>query len=428
LISESNDSLKLAGKRGTSSPRNWGALVSGLITATGNFNVQYNFGAIAIALIVMSSVECTSATAEDCRQGHQASWVNGTASATVFAGAIFGQLTMGYAGDIVGRNIAMTLTLSIAALGALLSALLPSGSPQSVYITIIVCRFILGIGLGGIYPLAATKAAEDSAAAKALIVLQAKADAITDAAANPPSSPAKAQAQANNGGSMSISLSNANNPNGGGRGGADASLDENAVDVSSAAWAFFWQAPGAMTPWLIALLMTYGSSNMPMDTRWRLLLGLGTIPASIAVILSFVEARLNARQMEDLMAKIEEAEEAEMDMANAEEDKYLGALTSAMDIENTFMGKESSAGTGNSPSSIPLVQSGGNVTNDNATGAAAAGTTLGLNPKPAHTLRNRNRTGSGFGRFVLHCNALRPARKIIHHHYHVLVVSAVFTW
>lgn len=99
---------------------------------------------------------------------------------------------MGYAGDLFGRNHAMTLTLSLVTFGAIMSAVAPHGSPTSIYATIIVMRFILGVGVGGVYPLAATKAAED-----------------------------------------------------GGAGGE-------AIDLTAASWAFFWQVPGSMvsTEWI----------------------------------------------------------------------------------------------------------------------------------------------------------------------------------
>ena len=67
--------------------------VSRTITAVGNFSIQYNFQAISVALIVMSAEQCTL-TEEMCRDGKQAGWVMGTATATVFAGAILGQLTV----------------------------------------------------------------------------------------------------------------------------------------------------------------------------------------------------------------------------------------------------------------------------------------------------------------------------------------------
>lgn len=105
---------------------------------------------------------------------------------------------MGYAGDLIGRNHAMTLTLGLVTFAATMSAIAPHGSPSSIYATIIVMRFLLGIGVGGVYPLAATKAAED----------------------------------------------------GGARKGGDA------VDLTAASWAFFWQVPGSM----VSL-----STNIPYD-------------------------------------------------------------------------------------------------------------------------------------------------------------------
>ena len=68
---------------------------------------------------------------------------------------------MGYAGDVMGRTKAMAFTLSLVVLGAVLSAAAPTGGPVKIYTAIIISRFILGIGVGGIYPLSATKAAED---------------------------------------------------------------------------------------------------------------------------------------------------------------------------------------------------------------------------------------------------------------------------
>jgi MFS family permease len=55
---------------------------------------------------------------------------------------------MGYAGDVLGRNIAMTITLAIATISTLLSAAVPTGSPTAIYATIIIFRFFLGVGLG----------------------------------------------------------------------------------------------------------------------------------------------------------------------------------------------------------------------------------------------------------------------------------------
>ena len=220
--------------------------LSRIITSLGNFSVQYNFQAIAIALIIMSAEECTLSVA-DCNKGEQAGWVSASSSAVVFAGAITGQLSMGYLGDALGRDQAMTITLALASVGALLSAVLSidSNNATMTYISIVASRFLLGIGLGGVYPLSATKAAED---------------------------------------------------------GADDDAHERegeSVDSTASAKAFFWQSPGSVTPWIIAYLLTY--TGMSADAKWRLLLGLGALPAAIVALLSHIETKAKLRMQKLMM-------------------------------------------------------------------------------------------------------------------------------
>mmetsp|Transcript_15815 Transcript_15815/g.14312 ORF Transcript_15815/g.14312 Transcript_15815/m.14312 type:complete len:578 (+) Transcript_15815:34-1767(+) len=210
-------------------------LASQIITSVSNFSVQYNFQAISVALLIMSDSVCTSSE-KNCKDGIQAPWVSGTLTATVFIGAIVGQLTMGYAGDIFGRNRAMLFTLSLASFGALLSAVVPNGDATSIYAILIAFRFILGIGLGGVYPLSATKAAESG-------------------------------------------------------------NDNGKVDLWTASWAFFWQTPGAMTPWMIAFLMTYGS--LSNDFKWRMILAIGFIPGIIVLISSSLEEKEQLDTLKD---------------------------------------------------------------------------------------------------------------------------------
>lgn len=178
----------------------------------------------------MSATVCTLDD-EECKEGHQADWVKSTASSAVFAGAICGQLLMGYVSDIIGRNAALVFTLSLVSISALLSAVASVGSASAIYTVIIVARFFLGFGAGGVYPLSATKAAEDA-----------------------------------------------------GKGGG--------VDIIAASRAFFWQVPGSMAPWLLALIFSY-SPNISSDTQWRLLLGLGAVPSVLVVILTAYELRLS---------------------------------------------------------------------------------------------------------------------------------------
>ena len=71
-----------------------------------NFCVQYNFQVIAIALLISARVD------------RQQDWVRTQNTSVIFLGCILGQFTMGYAGDLVGRSRALSLTLLIAAAGA----------------------------------------------------------------------------------------------------------------------------------------------------------------------------------------------------------------------------------------------------------------------------------------------------------------------
>lgn len=196
--------------------------LSVIITALSNVSVQYNFTSISVALLMMSSTVCTT-DSTDCNAGIQKEWVKTSATATIFIGAILGQLFMGFAGDKLGRDLAMVITVSLTSFGALLSSLFSIGSPSEIYILIIGFRFVLGIGAGGIYPLSATLAAEDGN-----------------------------------------------------------SVVGNDVNIVSAAKAFFWQIPGCMLPWAFAYCLTF--SNVSDVIKWKLILGLGCIPGFIVLL------------------------------------------------------------------------------------------------------------------------------------------------
>eukprot|EP01035_Chromulina_nebulosa_P011603 gene11603-15499_t len=92
----------------------------------------------------MSEEECTLDQLS-CRHGEQLPWVHSFSSAVIFIGAILGQLSMGYI------------------------AIIPTNNATTVYSAIITLRFFLGIGLGGIFPLTATKSSEDNGDSSGLI-------------------------------------------------------------------------------------------------------------------------------------------------------------------------------------------------------------------------------------------------------------------
>ncbi len=218
VISHDIDDLN---SRQSQRSRRLSRIISKFTTTAGNYSIQYNYQVISVVMMFLSVEACTLTTTQ-CQNGIQQYWVQSSAAAAVFGGSVVGQLTMGYAGDILGVNIAMIITQIIAVIFEILSAFLPSGNPNQIYVTLIVCRFFVGIGLGGIYPLGATMASFGN-----LYELF-------------PKNPTKV------------------------------------------ARAFMWQIPGSVSPWIVAMIIVSFPYNS--DTMWRVLLGIGAIPG-IAVLL-----------------------------------------------------------------------------------------------------------------------------------------------
>ncbi|MGC1287603.1 MAG: MFS transporter, partial [Streptosporangiaceae bacterium] len=82
----------------------------------------------------------------------QVSWLN---SATLLASAV-GAIVFGRIADILGRKRIYGYEVLILAIGALASAFAPN------YTFLLICRIILGIGIGGDYPVSATIMSEYS--------------------------------------------------------------------------------------------------------------------------------------------------------------------------------------------------------------------------------------------------------------------------
>jgi len=88
----------------------------------------------------------------------QDSMVTGSA----LVGAILGQLTFGAAADHLGRRVMYISTALLVCLGAVGSSLATaSGVFGNVYCTLTFWRFVMGVGIGGEYPLAAASVAEN---------------------------------------------------------------------------------------------------------------------------------------------------------------------------------------------------------------------------------------------------------------------------
>src|ERR1700742_19771 len=83
---------------------------------------------------------------------NQVSWLN---SATLLASAV-GALVFGRVADILGRKRIYGFEVLILAAGAIASAFAPN------YTFLLICRIVLGIGIGGRYPASPPLLREDS--------------------------------------------------------------------------------------------------------------------------------------------------------------------------------------------------------------------------------------------------------------------------
>jgi len=183
---------------------------SGFRNGLANLAVQYNYTSIAVAVLLWDKIYSSVP-----------SWSSSVLSSFVFLGSIIGMLTFGYLGDVLGRSAAMKLTLALMVAGALGSAVLSWGGVYTCTVLVAIWRLLLGIGIGGVYPLSAAGAYEDDSSAE---TNSDEASPVSNVA-EVPSVPSSDEQQ------------------------------QKGRRRARAAWALFWQQPGQMLPYMLALLL-----------------------------------------------------------------------------------------------------------------------------------------------------------------------------
>ena len=133
------------------------------LSVLSNFSTAYNVLSISLALDILAKQHPNLTTAD-----------KSLCSSALFAGMIVGQLGGGALGDMLGRHMAMTVVMLLQVCAALISSLscdislgadvLPWAAEGGIHISLFSVlafwRFVLGLGCGGVYPLAATLTAE----------------------------------------------------------------------------------------------------------------------------------------------------------------------------------------------------------------------------------------------------------------------------
>jgi MFS transporter, PHS family, inorganic phosphate transporter len=131
-----------------------------------NFSTSYNAVNVSLVLPILKVALHSSMT----EQQHVSSLVEnaeGAVASSLLAGMMMGQILGGILGDLVGPSVALRLVMLlqiIASIGSSCSDLvslqsMPSSSSLKIYWHLAAWRFLLGIGAGGVYPLAAVLSA-----------------------------------------------------------------------------------------------------------------------------------------------------------------------------------------------------------------------------------------------------------------------------
>ena len=92
---------------------------------------------------------------------HTTSQETSVATAAV-AGSVCGQIAFGMVADRIGRKRGFICTLLLAMTGSLASAFAQDSPAFSIFTMIACFRFVLGVGIGGEYPLSATISSENA--------------------------------------------------------------------------------------------------------------------------------------------------------------------------------------------------------------------------------------------------------------------------
>ena len=117
-----------------------------LVRALGLFTDHYHF-------TILYTVNLLLSEHYDTDFKHQRGWY---LSAAMLLSAAFGQILFGFLGDVYGRSRMMLISCSLLILGGTLCAVVYT----EMLSLLILCRIVLGIGIGGEYPLAIASAYE----------------------------------------------------------------------------------------------------------------------------------------------------------------------------------------------------------------------------------------------------------------------------
>ncbi len=139
---------------GSSTKQRWYHNSHQVTAMISNFSTSYNVVNISLVLPILKELHSGSTDRETA-----------IVASSLLAGMIFGQLVGGALGDSwLGRMGALRLVMALQIMASFASAFAGIGqnaSAHSLFLWLAAWRFVLGIGCGGVYPLAAVISAEE---------------------------------------------------------------------------------------------------------------------------------------------------------------------------------------------------------------------------------------------------------------------------
>ncbi|CAE8684563.1 unnamed protein product [Polarella glacialis] len=124
--------------------------------------VRHGIG-LATDLYDLTIINAIRPQLEEC-YGPMSDSMNGAITSATCAGAMIGQLTFGYLADKIGRRTTFIATASLLCVAAAGSACATAVGGLHTYEVLLMWRFVLGIGVGGEYPLSMAVTAEEASA------------------------------------------------------------------------------------------------------------------------------------------------------------------------------------------------------------------------------------------------------------------------
>ena len=219
-----------------------------------NLSTSYNVVNISLALPILRSPSMYA--------GSVTEETDSICASSLLAGMVVGQLCGGALGDVMGRMKAVYCVIALQVIASLGSSILVwDGLGSSVFDQLAVWRFILGVGAGGVYPLAAVLSAEQVGSSASKVSY---------------------------GGDTRRQM---------GRGDEGKHEDE-MRRLKMVAITFSMQGVGFLCSPLVAypVIMSLGNANL--DVAWRIILGFGALPGLALVCLRWAERRKKQRRGE----------------------------------------------------------------------------------------------------------------------------------